>query len=152
MAHAHQIIPRVWLGDKNASLDAEFLRRNNITVVFNCTKDLPFHSGVPTQYRVPVDDNLKAVELHNMGTWAPEIVFKILSEYKKGRTILIHCYAGMQRSAAVVAMLLLVLTNKTPDEVVGYIRSRRAVAFFTGINFDPSIRRFYAEFHRFWKR
>jgi len=148
MAHAHQIIPRLWLGDKNASMDADFLRRNNITVVFNCTKDLPFSPGIPTKYRVPVDDNLKVAELNNMGVWAPEIVVKVLGEYKKGRSILIHCFAGMQRSAAVVAMLLLVLTDRTPDEVVGYIRSKRPVAFFTGINFDPSIRRFYTEYHR----
>jgi hypothetical protein len=129
-------------------MDADFLRRNNITVVFNCTKDLPFSPGIPTKYRVPVDDNLKVAELNNLGVWAPEIVVKVLGEYKKGRSILIHCFAGMQRSAAVVAMLLLVLTDRTPDEVVGYIRSKRPVAFFTGINFDPSIRRFYTEYHR----
>jgi hypothetical protein len=148
MAHAHQIVPRLWLGDRHASMDAAFLRRNNITVVFNCTKDLPFHPGVPTKVRVPVNDDLKAVEINNLGAWAPEIVCKVLGEYKKGRSILIHCFAGMQRSAAVMAMVLLVLTQKTPDDVIEYIRSKRAIAFFPGINFEPSIRRFYAEYHR----
>lgn len=147
MAHAHQIIPRLWLGDKNASMDVAFLRRNNITVVFNCTKDLPFHPGVPTKYRVPVNDDLKAVEINNLGAWAPEIVVKVLGEYKRGRSVLIHCFAGMQRSAAVMAMVLLVLTQKTPDEIIAFIRSKRAVAFFPGVNFEPSIRRFYASYH-----
>jgi hypothetical protein len=58
-------------------MDSEFLTKNKITVVFNCTKDLPFHPSVKRQYRVPVDDNLQEPEIRNMYIWAPEIVLKL---------------------------------------------------------------------------
>ena len=106
------IIPRLWLGNRVAAADADFLQKNNITVVFNCTIDLPFQQNVLRKYRLPVDDNLQATEIANMEQWAPEAVYKVLAEYNSGRNILIHCYAGMQRSAALMAMTLIVLTGK----------------------------------------
>jgi len=142
MENAHLIIPRLWLGNKGASMDPEFLRANNITVVFNCTKDLPFHNSVVKRYRVPVDDNLEAVEITNMHSWSPEIIAKLLREYKAGHTILVHCFAGMQRSACVVAMTLIALTKKTADEAMTFIRGIRPIAFFPAANFERSIRGF----------
>jgi protein-tyrosine phosphatase len=144
---ADLIVPRLWLGNKNASIDSDFLRENNITVVFNCTKTLPFHDSV-RKYRVPVDDNLEPSEIANMEKWAPEIVYKVLREYHAGHSILIHCHAGMQRSAAVMAMVLIALTQKSADEVMAHIRSKRPVAFFHGANFESSIRGFEREFRK----
>ena len=140
--HAHLIVPRLWLGDREASLDANFLKREGITAVFNCTKELPFSPLINRQYRVPVDDNLRKEELDNMHTWAPEIVTKVLQEYNKGSTILVHCHAGEQRSAAVMAMTLLAKTGQSADAAMAYIRQRRPVAFFPQANFDRSIRGF----------
>ena len=129
-------------------MDPEFLRANNITVVFNCTKDLPFHSSIIKRYRVPVDDNLEPNEINNMRVWAPEIVYKVLREYRAGHTILVHCFAGMQRSAAVVAMTLIVLTKKSPDEIMAKIREIRPIAFFPAANFEKSIRNFDQDFKK----
>lgn len=148
MDNANLIIPRLWLGNKGASMDPEFLKKNNITVVFNCTKDLPFHSSVIKRYRVPVDDNLEPNEINNMRVWAPEIVYKLLREYRAGHTILVHCFAGMQRSAAVVAMTLIVLTKKSPDEIMAKIRELRPIAFFPAANFEKSIRNFDQDFKK----
>ena len=137
--NAHLIWPRLWLGNKEAALDGQFLAGNNISVVFNCTKDLPFINGPIAKYRIPVDDNLKAVEIQNLLNWSPEVVYKVLKEYHQGKTILIHCYAGMQRSAAVMAMTLITLTNKSSDSVIDFIRKKRSVAFFPHANFGRSI-------------
>ena len=35
--NAHEIIPRLWLGNVKASMYEDFIIRNNIAVVFNCT-------------------------------------------------------------------------------------------------------------------
>ena len=142
------ILPGLWLGNRKAAANREFLQQNNITTVFNCTKDLPFDASIVRQYRVPVDDNLEAVEIANMERWAPEIVYKMVSEYKAGHKILVHCYAGMQRSAAVVAMMLIAVFHKPMDEVVRYIRERRHIAFFPAINFEKAIRGFEKDFRR----
>lgn len=136
------IVPRLWLGNRFASMDPAFLSKNGITVVFNCTKDLPFHPSVPQKYRVPVDDNLQAQEIQNLRTWAPEIMVKLMHEYQSGKTILVHCAAGMQRSAAVVAMFLVTTTRKSPDTCMSFIRSKRAIAFFPSANFGPAIKGF----------
>lgn len=144
---ADLIIPRLWLGNKGAAANADFLHKNNIKTVFNCTKTLPFHDNVIRKYRVPVDDNLEPVEIANMERWAPETVYKVLAEYNRGESILIHCHAGMQRSAAVMAMALIAMTQKPADEVMAYIRSKRPIAFFPEANFDASIRGFERDFH-----
>ena len=133
------ILPRLWLGNKHASTDENFIRKNGINVVFNCTKDLPFSPLIPHQYRVPVDDNLQPAEITNMANWAPEIMYKLMAEYKRGGVILVHCFAGMQRSAAVVAMFLITLSGQSASQVMPYIRSRREVAFFPEANFKQSI-------------
>jgi len=137
--HATLILPRLWLGNKVAALDDDFLMDKNISVVFNCTKDLPFSKLPLKKYRVPVDDNLQASEIKNMTDWSPEIVYKVLNEYNKGETLLIHCYAGMQRSAAVMAMALIVMKRKSSEETIEFIREKRPIAFFPQANFGRSI-------------
>ena len=137
--HANLILPRLWLGNKTAAADPEFLKTAGITTVFNATKDLPFSPLVKRKYRVPVDDNLQPAEIKNMAEWSPEIVYKVINEYKQGSVILIHCHAGMQRSAAIMAMTLIALSGHPASEVMPYIRSRREVAFFPSANFLQSI-------------
>ena len=121
---ADLILPGLWLGNKISSMDDNFLRNNNIQSVFNCTKDLPFHSSVKRRYRVPVDDNLEDDEIRNMQLWSWEIVYKVLNQYNSGKKILIHCAAGMQRSAAITAMLLIARYRCTTDEAIKFIKNK----------------------------
>ena len=83
-----------------------------------------------------------------MQAWAPEIVSKVLREHNAGNTVLVHCHAGKQRSAAVMAMTLLAKTRQSADSAMAYIRQRRPVAFFPEANFDRSIRGFEADLKR----
>ena len=104
---SNKVTNNVWLGNFVDSSNQTFMVQNNIKVIVNCSKDLPFYfttQEVPYQYRIPVDDNLEAEEIRNLELWSFEIVFKIMREYKKGGPILVHCAAGMQRSAACTAM------------------------------------------------
>jgi len=143
---ANEIIPRLWLGNRQASQNEFWLRQNDITVVFNATKDIPFVSGIPSMYRVPVDDNLQEDEIRNMGLWSWEIVFKVIKEYKQRKTILIHCAAGMQRSAAIVAMVLIAMFRCSTDEAIAYIKKKRSIAFYGQANFYKSIKGFEKSF------
>lgn len=145
-AHAHEILPRLWLGNRRAAEDDVWLRDNNITTVFNCTKQLPFSPVAKNIFRLPVDDNLQPDEINNMRLWGTEAVYKVVKQYKNGENILIHCHAGMQRSAALMAMVLIVLLNKSTNESMKMIKSRRRVAFMNGANFEKSIRDFEFSF------
>jgi protein tyrosine/serine phosphatase len=143
------IVPRIWLGNKHASMDENFLRQHGIQTVFNCTKDLPFHHTMRRRYRVPVDDNLEEEEIRNMELWSFEIIYKLLLEYKEGNTILVHCAAGMQRSAAVVAMFLMVLTGMKHEDAMLYIKDRRPIAFHQSANFLRSVQGFENNMSKF---
>lgn len=138
---ADLIIPGLWLGNRKASMDENFLKKNNIECVFNCTKDQPFHSQIKRRYRVPVDDNLRQEEIRNMELWSYEIVYKLTKEHKQGN-VLVHCHAGMQRSAAVVAMYLIANYNMKKENVIPFIREKRSIAFWPFANFEKSIQGF----------
>lgn len=148
-APANEIIPGLWLGNRRASEDSEFLQKNNIHVVFNCTKDLPFSPIISPQgrYRIPVHDNLEEEEIANMERWSKEIVYKLLQEYKSGKAILVHCMAGMQRSAAAVAMMLIAHLRIHALDAYQYIKERRPIAFHPRANFGRAIDYFDRVFH-----
>ena len=145
--NADLILPGLWLGNAKASMDEEFIKKNNIVSVFNCTKDLPFHSSIRRRFRVPVDDNLKQEEIRNMELWSFEIVYKLTKEHKHGN-VLVHCYAGMQRSAAVIAMYLIGNHRMKKDNAIAYIKRKRPLAFWPFTNFEKSIEDFQQNYER----
>lgn len=145
---ADEILPNLWLGNRVAATNPQWLAQHGIKCVFNCTKDIPFVEQVQRKYRVPVDDNLEAAEIRNMELWSFEIVYKLVQEYKTGQPILVHCAAGMQRSAAAVAILLMAIRNMTPDQAIAFIKSKRAIAFTPQANFGPALEGFYETYQR----
>jgi protein-tyrosine phosphatase len=149
---ADEVVPGLWLGSRYAALNPDYLKQKKITAVFNCTKDIPFESAVRRQYRVPVDDNLKEEEIRNLELWSYEIVYKIVAEMRRanaeGGAVLVHCAAGMQRSAASVAMYLIATQRMTTDEAMRFIQSKRGIAFRPSANFEKSIRGFEASFEK----
>lgn len=146
-SNANEIIPRLWLGNAKASMDEDFIRHNNIVVVFNCTKNLPFSPIIPIKYRVPVDDNLEEEEIRNMELWSGEIAYKMINEYIEGKTILVHCMAGMQRSAASVAFMLIAFLKMRALDVMKMIKEKRNIAFYPRANFGRSIDYFDRRYH-----
>ena len=143
---ADEIIPRLYLGNVRASKDEHFLRSKNIQVVFNCTKNLEFSPIIPTKFRIPLDDNLEEVEIRNMELYSSEIAFRILAEYISGKTILVHCMAGMQRSAASVAMFLIAYQQIHAEQAITYIKQKRPIAFLHSVNFGRAIHYFDKKF------
>lgn len=144
---AHEIIPRLWLGNVKASMNEYFIKKNGIHVVFNCTKNLPFSPNIPIKYRIPVDDNLEEEEIRNMELWSTEIAFKIMAEYVEGKTILVHCMAGKQRSAASVAFFLIGYRHLRALDAMRLIKEKRNIAFHPRANFGRSIDYFDRKFH-----
>jgi hypothetical protein len=145
---ADEILPGLWLGSIKAASNQHWLGEKRIQAVFNCTKDIIFQPNIKRKYRVPVDDNLQPQEIRNLELWSYEIVYKMTLEYQTGDPILIHCAAGMQRSAACVALFLIATRNMRPDQAIEYIRERRPVAFQPSANFGSAIEGFYSTYNR----
>ena len=136
---ANQIISRLWLGNFNSSQDIDFIKRNNITVVINCSKDLRFFpSSNIYKYRIPIDDNLQITEIVSMTDWIDRILPIIHEHYTEGRVILIHCAAGMQRSAIIMLSYLYRYHTNDAGYALYLIKSQRPIAFVPYMNFKHS--------------
>lgn len=160
------VYPRLWLGNRYISVDKDFISKNKIDVIVNCTKELPFVDDIPNseikQIRIPVDDSLLEKDLLLMEEYLKVVIPELIEDYKNGKTILIHCFAGKQRSAIVMATILFEMflqENKCNDEnyidsthkqrlendVFTLILSQRPQAFTYGyrINFYKTFRRYF---------
>jgi protein-tyrosine phosphatase len=143
---ATQILNGLWLGNFEDAMNPIFHRQNHITVVINCTKDLPFLShGNGThpvmKYRVPIDDDLSKQEITAMSEWLGYILPLIHTHRRQGRNILIHCFAGVQRSAIVMMSYLYryECPNRTqPRRVYEYLKFKRPIVFSPMMNFKHS--------------
>ena len=149
-----EIIPRLWLGSEDAALSGSFVENKEIKGVLNCTPSVPHKfKGKGIEYvRIPVDDSLKMLDINKMTIYLPYIVQNLrIMHHDQKRNVLVHCHAGMQRSAIIVAAYLVQYYNKTPSEAIKYIIKRRPIAFYNGdsINFEKSLNTFYHNLKRF---
>lgn len=143
-----EIIPYVYLGNYKAAKDDQFIKDKNIKAILNCTKDIPnYHTQTGIEYmRIPIDDSLLQEDIKKLYDFFPCIIqfIKKHAEIQK-QNILIHCYAGRQRSAASVAAYLMHTKNYNPLEACKYIVDKRKEAFHYGLslNFENSLKKFH---------
>jgi hypothetical protein len=140
-APAHLILKNLWLGNLDAAQDRDFLTKNGIRLVINCTNDLPnYHENDKNinYIRIPVDDSLLKKDFMIMTEYLFRIIPYLDEMLKSNVPVLIHCYAGMQRSACVVAAYL--IKNKVPlYKAIHFIQKKRNIAFTPQINFIDSL-------------
>jgi protein-tyrosine phosphatase len=136
-----EIIPNLFLGNYNSAKDDKLL--DKIYLVINCSEEIPFHSDKTKNFRVNVPDNLSLDCNLKILVYINQILPVMYSCYKAKKPILVHCRAGMHRSATVIACFLMKYFNFNKDSSIQYIKSKRCVAFFPGPNFDLSLELFY---------
>ena len=136
-----EIIPNLFLGNYNSAKDDKLL--DKIHLVINCSEEIPFHSNKTKNFRVNVPDNLSLDCNLKILVYINQILPVMYSCYKAKKPILVHCRAGMHRSATVIACFLMKYFNFNKDSSIQYIKSKRCVAFFPGPNFDLSLELFY---------
>lgn len=111
----------LWLGNYHAAHDPDFLIKNNITVIINCTPNIPYvyeihHSkdlvGINKleTFRVPVLDSLLEEDIVLMQDYFTTVIPFILTKLKTCN-VLVHCHQGRQRSAILVAAVLYILSS-----------------------------------------
>jgi len=103
--------------------------------VVNCTKDLPmFGRGI----RIPIDD--RTDENNRLYAMLPEAVTHIDRMLDQNKKVVVHCFAGQQRSAAVVAAWIIHrYPDMTLDHTIKFIKSKKEDAFFDHITFEPAL-------------
>jgi dual specificity phosphatase 12 len=144
-----EIVPGLWIGNMVAANDLHSLKKNNIKYIFNISRDIPNYYEIDNNfeyYNFQVDDSLliKDIDLmtQNLNILVNELDTRLR---KKNGSILVHCYAGRQRSAILVAAYLVFKYNMTPEDACQYILTRRPEAFHynTSINFKDSLQKYY---------
>lgn len=138
-----EIISGLWIGDKKISQNFNFFKTKKIEFVVNCTKTSP--SSIPNTLRIPVLDNLREEEVEKMYKWLPKVTEYIHQQLKSLRNVLVHCHAGKQRSATVVAAYLIRYSGINVDSAIDIIRTKRKIAFSPGINFKKSLLKFQTD-------
>jgi len=126
-------------------------RWKEFDLIVNCTRDIPFpkedppdpHHRHPECIRIAVhDDPDEWANMVNEITMT-NVLERIHRYAEQGKRILVHCFAGMQRSCAVVACYLVQYYEVTPRVAMDHIIKYRPTAFFGGPNFLQAIQRQY---------
>ncbi len=133
------IIPNLFLGNISASQDLDFIKKNKIKVIINCSKSIKdSFSDIKDiiYYRIPVNDSLQDEDIELMKDYLPKFVKIIDDNLKNNIPILVHCYAGRQRSAILVAAYLIFKFKYSIPDAYQFILSKRPQAFHYGKSFN----------------
>ncbi len=102
---------------------------NNFDVIINVTPNIPFYGTNKYKYRIPVLDNLSMSSCISLFLYSKRIIPIIHKHLQHKSKVLVHCRAGMQRSATLVAIYLMMYYNMSLDGSIKYIKNKRTIAF-----------------------
>jgi dual specificity MAP kinase phosphatase len=128
----HEIVPNLFLADYESAR----LHTPDNAFIVNCSKDLPMirDQGV----RISVDDNGSQEAMHTMLKALPSVV-DLIQTHLQLQPVVVHCQAGRQRSATVIAAYLYKYGGYSLEDAVHYVRDKKRDAFFWNVNFRDSL-------------
>lgn len=146
----HEVIPNVFLSNFQDAKDfAEQQERSNCFQI-NVSKDLPmFAMFASPGMRIAIDDNQSNRTFVDLLHALPTAMETIDEQLKLGNKVVVHCLAGQQRSAAVVAAYLLFKkVVPTVADAVYFLRAKKKDAFFWAVNFRQPLDIWFGEIQR----
>lgn len=133
----NKITNNIWLGNKYAASDNEFIQKNNIKRIINVTSNIENNKYKNIKYfRVPLDtvkiinkkNKFNPIIIDNINF---DIYCKICNIFieegiNNGENILIHCKKGHTRSAIILLNYLMYKYKNIPEkEIIKYIQNNR---------------------------
>ena len=118
------IIDNIYLGDSEAAANEEYLKEYNITAVVNCAEE------IYSDYRDLKFIELRMYDIPEQNLFPKlEIGYKFIKINSKNQknNILVHCAAGMSRSASLVALYLMKEKGWDYDTCYQFMKERRPV-------------------------
>ncbi|MGA1563848.1 MAG: dual specificity protein phosphatase family protein [Pontimonas sp.] len=124
-----EVLPRVWIGNYQTAMDGDFMRDHRIGLVINCTRHVPSpYSDEIATYRVPVDD-ARAWSGVLASHVRPVVAAMRRTLRETDRSVLVHCHAGISRSATVVAAYLVLEHGMDAREAIAAIQRSKPETF-----------------------
>jgi len=126
LSNCDQILPCLYLGGVDAVADTERVSDQGIRAVVCCLRDMEFPAkdfSKDLKYcRVDVEDmSREPIEL-----FFPEATEFIHSRVSRDQPVLVHCRAGVSRSASVVMAYLMTYQGYSLHDAFFLVRSRRS--------------------------
>jgi len=135
----------LYLGDRCAAVDLPLLSEHGITHVVNCAEELSDIHYEQLHYRqYPLLDGAYYPPLRPSLDDGVQYIERAME--RDGR-VFVHCFAGISRSASIVAGYLMKKNCWTPDQAIEYIQKRRSIADPNEV-FRPQLQDYYEHLKR----
>jgi len=137
----HEIVEYLHVGSARALQSSD-----NFSMIVNCTTDdmIRFPKNCTNCIRIPVHDDPDECNKMISLIDSTQVLAKMHESILEKKPVLVHCFAGQQRSCAIVALYLIRYHTMTPDQAIAHIKRKRRIAFFGQVNFAAAIVYFYA--------
>ncbi|XP_050813907.1 dual specificity protein phosphatase 10-like isoform X1 [Gopherus flavomarginatus] len=125
-AELSPILPFLFLGNERDAQDLERMLSLNVGHVLNVTTHLPLYhaqSGHLHYKRLPATDNSR----QDLRQYFEEAFEFIEEAHERGKGVLIHCQAGVSRSATIVIAYLMKHTLMTMSDAYKYVKGKRPI-------------------------
>ncbi|XP_067901070.1 dual specificity protein phosphatase 10 [Heterodontus francisci] len=120
------ILPFLFLGNEQDAQDIEKMQRMNVGYIINVTTHLPlyhYEKGIFCYKRLPATDSNK----QNLRQYFEEAFEFIEEAHQCGKGLLIHCQAGVSRSATIVIAYLMKHTRMTMTDAYKFVKGKRPI-------------------------
>jgi predicted protein tyrosine phosphatase len=126
---AREIEAGLWIGSTMDARDEDFIKRNDIRLIVNATDKVPrFVEDPGVEFvRIPVRD-IRADD-RAMLEGLPRAVEALQRHRRQNHAVLVHCFAGVSRSATVCAAYLMADRNVNADQAIAAIRAKKPETF-----------------------
>ncbi|KAI5627134.1 dual specificity protein phosphatase 10, partial [Silurus asotus] len=125
-AELTSVLPFLFLGNERDAQDLDQMQRMNIGYILNVTTHLPLYLydlGMFKYKRLPATDSNK----QNLRQYFEEAFEFIEEAHQAGKGLLIHCQAGVSRSATIVIAYLMKHTWMTMMDAYKFVKLRRPI-------------------------
>jgi protein-tyrosine phosphatase len=117
----NHIFNNIYLGDANAAYDKEILGNYNIQAIVQAIPVTKPDNGIETYLIIPINDH----PAENLLQYISE--FYNFMEKNQDKNILIHCMAGISRSASLVIAWLMYKFDFDLDTAFTYVKAKRSI-------------------------
>ncbi|KAE9550104.1 hypothetical protein FO519_006679 [Halicephalobus sp. NKZ332] len=120
-----KILDFMFLGSQQDALDPEVLKKHGISKIINLSENCPRPESVPNNtnhfLRIPIKDSYSAKLLPHF-----DAAYEFLETAKRSNEkVLVHCLAGISRSATLAIAYIMRSMGKTSDEAYKFVKARR---------------------------
>lgn len=133
----NKVFKNLYIGNSVNILNENFINKHNIKLIINCSQRLPFIKKKNIcKYRIPVKDDLSSRTNLILFKNLDKTGYLINLYLKNNKGVYVHCVAGMQRSATIIAGYLMKYKNLSKEDAIKYLKRKRMQVFFPVVNYD----------------